>query len=212
MSGLWSRYLGLLDRRPVLTKAVTSASLYVVGDLLAQKLDGTLDRSGYDPVRGRTALVWGGVIFAPTAHVWYNRMLNPLFPGSGAKAVAAKMVLDQTVFALPANGAYLVCSNLLSGKSMEQSQAVLTQQIRPVMMANWAVWPFLQVLNFALVPPPLQVPFINVCILGWSAFLALKANEGEAAAGGATATAAAADKDADVGKEGRTAAVAVSGK
>ena len=32
--------------------------------------------------------------------------------------------------------------------------------------------------NFRFVPPPLQVPFINVVVLGWSAFLALLAAEG----------------------------------
>ncbi len=110
-----------------------SATLYVVGDALAQKLDGTLDRSGYDVTRARTALIWGGVLFAPAAHVWYNRVLNPLFPGAGTKAVAAKMLLDQTIWALPCNMAYLSVSNLLSGKSAEQSTQIAKNQIVDVM-------------------------------------------------------------------------------
>ena len=35
----------------------------------------------------------------------------------------------------------------------------------------------LQVVNFKFIPPPLQVPTVNVAIMGWSCFLALKANE-----------------------------------
>ncbi len=48
----------------------------------------------------------------------------------------------------------------------------------PPLRVNWLIWPALQVLNFKFIPPALQVPVINVAILGWSAFLAIKANEG----------------------------------
>ncbi len=100
---------------------------------MAQKLDGTIDRKGYDMTRARTALIWGGVLFAPAAHVWYNRVLNPFFPGSGTRAVAAKMMLDQTVWALPCNMAYLCVSNILAGKSVEQSTGIARNQIGEVM-------------------------------------------------------------------------------
>ena len=49
----------------------------------------------------------------------------------------------------------------------------------PLMKANWLLWPAVQLVNFRFVPPPLQVPFINVIVLGWSAFLALLATGGE---------------------------------
>lgn len=43
--------------------------------------------------------------------------------------------------------------------------------------ANWVVWPGAQMVNFRFVPPALQVPFINVVVLGWSSYLAMKAAE-----------------------------------
>ena len=178
MASLWARYLSLLETRPIVTKAVTSAALYVVGDTLAQKLDGTLDRSGYDVARGRTAVIWGGLIFAPIAHGWYNRVLNPMFPGTSAKSILAKTALDQTLWALPANAAYIGCSNLLMGRSVDEAKEVVQTQIKPVMLTNWSVWPAIQLANFRFIPPPLQLPVINVAIVGWSCFLAIKANEG----------------------------------
>jgi protein Mpv17 len=159
---MWSRYLRALETRPILTKSITSATLYVGGDALAQKLDGTLDRTGYDVARGRTALIWGGLLFAPIAHGWYNKFLNPLIPGSNGSAVWKKVLLDQTVWACASNAAYLTCSNMLMGKSFDQSKSIAEQQFWPVMNVNWMIWPAIQVINFRFVPPPLQVPVINV--------------------------------------------------
>ena len=48
------------------------------------------------------------------------------------------------------------------------------------MKANWILWPAVQIVNFRFVPGPLQVPFINMIVLGWSAFLALLATGGTA--------------------------------
>ena len=59
MMSLWSGYLSLLERRPLMTKCATSAVLYVTGDVLAQNLDGTIKKKGYDTRRGITAVVWG---------------------------------------------------------------------------------------------------------------------------------------------------------
>jgi protein Mpv17 len=178
MSALWARYVSLLDTRPIITKSLTSAFLYLTGDAMAQKLDGTLDNKGYDVVRARTALIWGGVLFAPAAHLWYNRVLNPLFPGSGGKNVVLKMLGDQLIWAPPCNAAYLYISSMLSGKTSNQAAAITKSQLIPVMKVNYAIWPAIQLANFKFIPPPLQVPVINVAILGWSCFLAVKANEG----------------------------------
>ncbi len=40
----WGRYNELCITRPLLTKGATGGFLFALGDLIAQKLDGTLDR------------------------------------------------------------------------------------------------------------------------------------------------------------------------
>jgi protein Mpv17 len=209
MARAWARYMHYLDVYPLPTKAITSATLYTAGDGIAQYVDGTLQTRGYNADRGLKAAVWGGIIFAPLAHVWYNRVLERYVPGASNRAVATKVFLDQTGWGLAVNSLYLyyasdthcrhsaqhagrvqchrlltrallsplcVCSTIaINGGSPQDANRAVQTKIWPLMKANWMLWPAVQVINFKFVPPPLQVPFINVVVLGWSAFLALLA-------------------------------------
>ncbi len=48
--------------------------------------------------------------------------------------------------------------------------------LKNVLVANWAIWPALQYVNFRFVPPRLHVPVINVAVVFWSAYLAVVGN------------------------------------
>lgn len=65
---MWKRYNELLVTRPLITKCITSAVLYMAGDGAGQYLDGTLARVGYQPRRTVSAGIFGGLVFAPIAH------------------------------------------------------------------------------------------------------------------------------------------------
>ena len=97
----------LLDLYPLPTKMVTSGTLYTAGDAIAQYVDGTIPKRGYNVERGLKGAIWGGVIFAPLAHLWYNRVLERYVVGSGMKPVLIKVALDQTAWALVINAFYL---------------------------------------------------------------------------------------------------------
>ena len=180
MAGLWRRYMFLLDAYPLPTKAVTSATLYAAGDGIAQTVDGTVSRSGYNVDRGIKSAVWGGIIFAPLAHVWYNRVLERYVAGTSTRAVLTKVALDQTGWALAINTLYLTYVTVaLNHGTLSDAQRTVENKMWPLMKANWLLWPAVQLVNFRFVPGPLQVPFINAIVLGWSAFLALLATEGQ---------------------------------
>ena len=107
MARLWSRYMHYLDVYPLPTKILTSGTLYTAGDGIAQYVDGTIEKRGYNVDRGLKAAIWGGVIFAPLAHVWYNRVLETRLPGTSTRAVLSKVFLDQTGWAIVVNAIYL---------------------------------------------------------------------------------------------------------
>ena len=194
MAALWRRYMYLLEAYPLPTKAVTSATLYAAGDGIAQSVDGTIQRSGYNADRGVKAAIWGGVIFAPLAHTWYNRVLERYIPGTSGRAVLSKVALDQTAWALAVNTLYLTYVTVyVNHGTLSDAERTVRTKMWPLMKANWLLWPAVQLINFRFVPGPLQVPFINAIILGWSAFLALLATEGQN------------EQDEKAGKEGASA-------
>jgi hypothetical protein len=78
------------QRRPITVKTLTSATLFCVGDVLSQKLEG---RENMDLARLVRMTAWGGM-FAPFAHYWYGA-LDRMIPGSGASVVAKKVAADQ---------------------------------------------------------------------------------------------------------------------
>ena len=66
----WNRYMDTLGQYPIGVKALTSGTVYVIGDIIAQVLDGKnmgqLDRSRV--LRSGSA---GFMLHGPLSHCWY---------------------------------------------------------------------------------------------------------------------------------------------
>ena len=57
---MFCAYMRALETHPYTTKMATSTTLYIAGDALAQRLDGSWQRKGrYDTQRGKAAIIWG---------------------------------------------------------------------------------------------------------------------------------------------------------
>eukprot|EP00823_Brevimastigomonas_motovehiculus_P007275 TRINITY_DN6296_c0_g1_i1.p1 TRINITY_DN6296_c0_g1~~TRINITY_DN6296_c0_g1_i1.p1 ORF type:complete len:224 (+),score=34.77 TRINITY_DN6296_c0_g1_i1:26-673(+) len=168
---MWKAYLNLLARRPVLTKTLTSGFLYAVGDGCSQVIDGTY-KTKYDTSRTLRFVLWG-LAFGPLGHAWYNGVLEKAFLGASFSTAIKKTLCDQFIFAPVVNGLFLLYVPMMAGKTLEQARQGWLEQYKSVMKANWSLWPWVQLVNFKLIPGPLQLPFINVVLLGWSTFLAL---------------------------------------
>lgn len=52
----------------------------------------------------------------------------------------------------------------------------MKQKMVPTLITNWKVWPILQLINFTLVPPPLQVFYVNFMQLWWNVYLSFMKN------------------------------------
>ena len=70
-----ARYSAWVERSPILAKSVTSATLTVTGDIIAQGIEGNFSAGGkgLDGMRLLRMGTWGFCIAGPLMHYWYDR-------------------------------------------------------------------------------------------------------------------------------------------
>ncbi|KAL4385663.1 hypothetical protein GQ457_15G029190 [Hibiscus cannabinus] len=168
-----SWYLDLLAKHPVLTKAVTSALLTFVGDLICQL---AIDRvPSLDVKRTFIFTLLGLVLVGPTLHFWYLNLSN-LVKLPGASGAFLRLLLDQFIFAPIFIGVFLSTLTALEGRP---SQVVpkLQQEWFSAVVANWQLWIPFQFLNFRFVPQQFQVLAANFVAVVWNVILSFKAHK-----------------------------------
>ncbi|KAG6743646.1 hypothetical protein POTOM_052347 [Populus tomentosa] len=170
---LSSLYLNLLANYPVLTKAVTSAILTLMGDLICQLV---IDQvPSLDLKRTFLFTLLGLVLVGPTLHIWYL-YLSKLVTVPGASGAFLRLLADQFVFSPIFIGVFLSTLVTLEGRP---SQVVpkLQQEWFSAVLANWQLWIPFQFLNFRFVPQQFQVLAANVIALVWNVILSFKAHK-----------------------------------
>ncbi|XP_039034353.1 protein sym-1-like [Hibiscus syriacus] len=168
-----SWYLGLLAKHPVLTKAVTSALLTLVGDLICQL---AIDRvPSLDLKRTFIFTLLGLVLVGPSLHFWYLNLSN-FVKLPGASGAFLRLLLDQFIFAPIFIGVFLSTLTALEGRP---SQVVpkLQQEWFSAVVANWQLWIPFQFLNFRFVPQQFQVLAANFIAVVWNVILSFKAHK-----------------------------------
>ncbi|KAJ4848101.1 hypothetical protein Tsubulata_023522 [Turnera subulata] len=150
---LLSWYLDLLAKHPILTKAVTSAILTFLGDLICQLV---IDQApSLDLKRTFIFTLLGLVLVGPTLHVWYLK-LSKLVPAPGASGAFGRLLLDQFIFSPIFIGFFLSTLVTLEGRPSEVVPK-LQQEWFSAVLANWKLWIPFQFLNFRFVPQQFQV-------------------------------------------------------
>ncbi|XP_042515071.1 protein sym-1 [Macadamia integrifolia] len=170
---LLSWYLALLGKYPVMTKAVTSALLTFVGDLICQLW---IDQvSTLDLKRTFLFTLLGFVLVGPTLHFWYL-YLSKLVTIPGASGALLRLLLDQFLFSPIFIGVFLSVLVTLEGRPSEVVPK-LQQEWFSAVLANWQLWIPFQFLNFRFVPQQFQVLAANVVALAWNVILSFKAHK-----------------------------------
>ncbi|KAB1200624.1 Protein Mpv17 [Morella rubra] len=167
------KYLALLAKYPVSTKALTSALLTLIGDLICQLV---IDQvPSLDWKRTFLFTLLGLVLVGPTLHFWYL-YLSRLVTLPGASGALLRLVLDQFVFSPIFIGVFLATLVTLEGRP---SQVIpkLQQEWFSAVLANWKLWIPFQFLNFRFVPQQFQVLAANFIALVWNVVLSFIAHK-----------------------------------
>ncbi|XP_054800192.1 protein sym-1 [Prosopis cineraria] len=168
-----SWYMALLGKYPISVKALTSALLTLIGDLICQLV---IDHvPSLDIKRTFIFTLLGFVLVGPTLHLWYL-YLSKLVTLPGASGAFLRLLLDQFLFAPTFIGVFLSTLVALEGKP---SQVIpkLEQEWFSAVLANWQLWIPFQFLNFRFVPQQFQVLAANIISLIWNVILSYKAHK-----------------------------------
>ncbi|KAF9611030.1 hypothetical protein IFM89_026381 [Coptis chinensis] len=170
---LLSWYLAALEKYPVFTKALTSAILTCVGDLICQLV---IDRvSTLDVKRTFLFTLLGFVLVGPTLHFWYLS-LSKIIATLGASGAFLRLLLDQFLFS-PIFIGFFLCTLLTLEGRPSQIVPKLQQEWLATVLANWQLWIPFQFLNFLFVPQQFQVLAPNFIALTWNVILSFKAHK-----------------------------------
>ncbi|KAG8906974.1 Protein required for ethanol metabolism [Tulasnella sp. 403] len=176
MGSLLRAYQSALQRRPVRTSMVASFTLFSAGDVIAQQL---VEKRGKDHDWTRTLRLglYGGLIFTPIVVPWY-RVIDRVPFASKQASIAAKVILDQFVFAPCAIALFFSCTTLMEGKSIEDVKRKLSKSYVSTLKANWTLFIPFQTINMAFVPLQHRLLAVNVVSLFWNTYLSLAAASG----------------------------------
>ncbi|KAG1691444.1 hypothetical protein DVH05_026934 [Phytophthora capsici] len=174
MRGFRVKYDRWLRESPLLTKGVTSAVLFGLGDRIAQRTENS--ETGWH--RTARMMLWGGLAFAPIGHAWYN-LLEKVVRGKGTAVIVKKIAADQLIFSPPLSLVFFTYAGVSDGKPVRETVASAVTKLPPTLAVNWTVWPLVHVCTFGFVPLQYRILFINVVNIGWSAFLSRMASKRE---------------------------------
>lgn len=86
---VWSSYIQALDSRPLLTKACTSFTGFIIGDSIAQ----VATEPKYDPWRTARFASYGFCVHGPLCHYLYNMLDKVLVPGASVRSARKRTSL-----------------------------------------------------------------------------------------------------------------------
>jgi len=195
-------YSGWLHQAPLLTKALTSAALFGVGDRIAQRSEAQAREAAVGSAssgelaiiaaaeekehaegeflsasvsRTLRMMVWGGCFLAPTLHKWFA-VVDRIIPGSGAVVLGKKIALDMFFFAPQISLAFFVTTKCMEGQLPHEAVDAGLERLPATLQANYSVWPFANMVAFGVVPIQYRILFSNCVSLWWSSFLSRMSN------------------------------------
>ncbi|XP_073410904.1 peroxisomal membrane protein 2 [Dendrobates tinctorius] len=174
-TGLLRTYLQLLHSHPVLTKALTSAILSALGNLLAQSIErrrqGKTSPKSVDLVAPLRFATYGFFFTGPLSHYFYL-FLEQWVPSSLPLAGLRRLLLDRLIIGPAFLLLFFIVMNFLEGKDLKSLNQKLKDSYWSALKMNWKVWTPFQYINVNYVPVQFRVLFANVVAFFWFTYLA----------------------------------------
>jgi protein Mpv17 len=175
--GLWQSYMSILTDSPIATKAVTSATVYTIGDVIAQTADGT-SIDDLDRARTLRSMLAGLIGHGPLSHVWYNvseNLFTNLFHLTAWWSFIPKIGLDQFFWGPIWNNTYLLLLGLMKGESVEKIWEDVKTTTVPLVLSGLKLWPLAHCVTYGLIPVENRLLWVDLVEIAWVTILASSA-------------------------------------
>ncbi|KAK6189912.1 hypothetical protein SNE40_001880 [Patella caerulea] len=170
-------YSSLLQRRPVLTKSISSASISAIGNLFSQYLAPQPGSQGRIVWRSTFAYAFFGlVVNGPVIHHFYT-YLDKVVPKKDNTSAIKRVLFDRFVFAPPYLLVYLYVISLLEGHGTARAKQKVKDVYWMLLKLNWKVWTFVQYFNLTYIPAKYRLLFGNLVALIWTTYISVKRNK-----------------------------------
>ncbi|XP_070382985.1 mitochondrial inner membrane protein Mpv17-like [Dermacentor albipictus] len=174
MRQAWSFYARMVRDHPMKTQMITTATVMLSGDLIAQKV--IERRPEVDVPRAARFFVMGVGFVCPVVRGWYLILERVVGSGAGTALVVKKVLLDQTIFGPLFVPSFMVVLGALQGRSWDDIKQSVRANYLQILGTMYMIWPVAQFVNFKFVPLSYRQPFGSSVAIVWNTYLASKAN------------------------------------
>lgn len=182
-------YQQSFDTHPYTTLAITNGIMGAFSDVVAQVTQRVIQGPPRDEERRRFDLTRTARFFAfglgmgPIVGRW-NLFLEKNFPlrapsiggrqgNVSLKALGKRVAADQLLMAPIGLVLFLGSMGIMEGRDRQHIQGKFQDLYKPLLIANWQVWPLVQLINFRFMPLAYRVPFQSTCGIFWTLYLSI---------------------------------------
>lgn len=172
--GVWDSYTSVLHNHPISTKAITSASVYTIGDLIAQRTEGKA-MGELDRMRALRSLLAGLIGHGPLSHLWYNfseNLFDHILHWTAWWSIVPKVALDQGFWGPIWNNTYLLLLGLMKRESLETIWKDAKRTTIPLVVSGLKLWPLAHCVTYGLIPVENRLLWVDLVEILWVTILA----------------------------------------
>lgn len=171
----WRSYTNILNMAPLQTKAVTSATVYAIGDILAQNKEGNDNIGSIDRWRVFRSLMAGLIGHGPMSHVWYDvseDFFDNVLNLHAWWDFIPKVVVDQTLFGPIWNNSYILLLGMMQLQKPSQIFHDMKRTTIPLIVSGLKLWPFVHCITYGLIPVENRLLWVDAVEILWVTILA----------------------------------------
>jgi len=120
--------------------------------------------------------VFGLLFVGPVIKNWFV-LLERIYGTTGKFTPIKKVVTDQLCFAPCLQFTAIPILGLMNGDSWPTIETRIRKDYYDIMIANWKLWPSVQMVNFYFVPLNYRLPLVAVVSLFWNIYYTWKLGE-----------------------------------